>query len=313
MGFLNPANDFRWILPTETDADSPVNEELMSQYRENIEGNTMNRIYTNRRAKVVTRDSDTQLTIEKIDNNDLDWDDGVSSGLQIVFKTGIALGITYRAQNNTELLDTPDTATLTTTDSFATGIGAGDELLIMYVQTGYAHTHDGVDSAPLGAENMINFHSTGAFRIINSDYVLNSDGSGKTGVIVNRTEALNKVFGYIRLVFPSGSSTLYNGAVFRVRLLAGNYYYFDAQGTFQNYTLASNVDGPSMTLSGIPVLNADNELTVNLGRALYSVDLSSAGVPLGAPVKATLIGRRTTGDPDIGNVLSTASYMFTSA
>ena len=151
MGFLSPT-DFRWILPSETDANSPLSEELMSQLRENTEANTMNRIYAGYRAKVVTRDSDTQLTIAKISDDDQDWPANIAAGLLLVFRTGAALSESFAITANTELLDSPDTATITTSGTFPTGLLADDEFVMMYVQTGMAHTHDGVNSAPVGVD-----------------------------------------------------------------------------------------------------------------------------------------------------------------
>jgi len=160
MGFLDPT-DFRWILPTETDANSPLSEELMSQIRENTESNTMNRIYSGYRAQVVTRDSDTQITIEKVDNNDADWATNIAASLVLVFQDGVGLGQDFAVTANTELLDTPDTATVTISGVYPVGLLPGDILLIMYAQTGLAHTHDGIDSAPVGGDKLILSNATG--------------------------------------------------------------------------------------------------------------------------------------------------------
>lgn len=157
MGFLDPNTDFRWILPTETDANSPLSEELLSQVRENIESNTMNRIYSGYRAQVVSRIDGTNLEIEKIDDADPDWPTDIAATLILAFRSGAALGQDFEITANTELLDSPDTATVTIagTPDFPTSILAGDQVLVMYAQTGVAHTHDGIDSAPVGGEKLV--------------------------------------------------------------------------------------------------------------------------------------------------------------
>lgn len=163
MGFLDPTTDFRWILPTETDANSPISEELMSQIRENTESNTLNRIYSGYRAKVVSRDSDTQLTITKINSGDPDWRANIAANLVITFRSGGILGENFEVASNTAL--TTGNATLVITGgTFPAGEpGVDDELLVMYAQTGQAHTHDGLNSAPL-AVKAVAWHLYSPFR-----------------------------------------------------------------------------------------------------------------------------------------------------
>lgn len=313
MAFLDPTSDFRFILPAETDANSPLSEELMSQYRENIEANFMDTKYVNRRFEVVSVDSDTVMTVQKVDSGDPDWSLNEFTGLIVTMQSGLALGNNYKISLNDIL--TTGTATITFTGTTLTGdnIAAGDIGYIMYAFTGYAHTHDGIDSAPIGAENLINQSDRVVQNTNPTTYVLNTDDPNdlSNGVVINRTEATNKVYGYVRFDSGTQNSAAWSGAEIWVRLIGGTYYYYDSNGVFTNYPLPANVDGPIFTLGTIPPVPASNTITANLSKADYSIDLGAAGVPLGAPVRATLMVRRNSGA--IHTDYKAMGYLFTSA
>lgn len=157
MSFLDPTNSFRWVLPTETDANSPITEELMSQSRENTETSILSTINTGLRAKVATGGvGTTTLTIEKIDAGDLDWFANDAQLLTMIIRTGVAIGQPYTVTSNTALVGA-GTATVTVTGAdFATdGIVVGDELMILYNISRAGHTHNGVDSKPIGVSQMV--------------------------------------------------------------------------------------------------------------------------------------------------------------
>ena len=158
MTFLNPAASFRWILPTETDANSPLSEELMSQYRENGEAAQLGIIDSGRKARVTNNGSGSNvLTVEKIVNTDPSWLANELVQLMMVVVTGNAIGLNYVIAANTQLDDLPDTATITVTGANfqADGIVVGDEIKILFRIVNHGHTHDGLNSMPLAVSSLV--------------------------------------------------------------------------------------------------------------------------------------------------------------
>jgi hypothetical protein len=159
---------------TETDANSPISEELMSQIRENLESNTMNRIYSGFRAKVVSRDAYNQLTVTKVDSGDVDWPANITATLIMTFSVGALVGQNFVIASNTALTTGNATVTINTTSpnpSFPAGYPvANDVFLVMYAQTGQAHTHNGIDSAPIGSTQLIYRNSTDRFPPVADSY-----------------------------------------------------------------------------------------------------------------------------------------------
>ena len=268
MGFLSPT-DFRWILPSETDANSPLSEELMSQLRENTEANTMNRIYSGYRAQIVTRDSDTQLTMAKISDDDQDWATNIAVGLILVFRTGAALSESFTITANTQLLDSPDTATITTSGTFPTGLLAGDEFVMMYVQTGRAHTHDGVDSAPIGSD--INIGSAGTAPTIYGGYSEGVDhrvlAANSFGTFFDISTTINTEL--IKAVYVTGQMDLSSSSTDR-----GAAYYRNISGLTslelwlavpaQTHTVATpNGDVVTYTISAYNEDGSQNKFTMD--------------------------------------------------
>lgn len=160
MGYLNPTNDFRWILPSETDANSPLSEELMSQIRNNLEAATMDVKYTGIRFSVDSVDSTSTLTVSKVAPGDRDWLANEFVGLNVTFlQPSTAIGLIYTVVSNTALTGA-GTSTLVlstsgTIDLPNDGVAAGDEGYFMYVNTGVAHTHNGTDSANLAVSTLL--------------------------------------------------------------------------------------------------------------------------------------------------------------
>lgn len=128
----------RTILATETDADSPGSEELLSQIRENWEVFTM-LVFDTGVSGTVTGISGAVLT----DTGNFAGAD-VHNGHTLVITSGTAIGNTYT-------IDDSDTNTLTCTgDNLETdGVDVGDTYKVFYdlkVNT-QGHDHDGVNSA----------------------------------------------------------------------------------------------------------------------------------------------------------------------
>lgn len=259
MGFIDPT-DFRWLLPTETDANSPISEELMSQLRENGENNTLMTIYTGLSAQVVTRDSGIQLTIEKINVGDVDWASGEANALIVTMTSGTAIGQNYTVLNNTALNGGSLTATLTTTDTYSADIIAGDTLKIMYLRTGSAHTHDGIDSPIVGGgrifktydrqDSNTNTPSTPTLRLAGA-------GTPNASIVFTKT--------------PFGASTFFVDSTSFLNSTFGNAY--DSYGAafyFTKTTGASRIYGTiGLTINQT---NWNRDATVNVGFVLFDQD-----------------------------------------
>lgn len=303
MGFLDPTTDFRFILPTETDANSPLSEELMSQYRENIESNLMDTKYSGKRFEIVSVDSDVQLTVQKVDSGDPDWAANELVLLVASMQSGLALGNNYDIATNGELNSVSTTATLTFTGStlLTDGVQAGDVGLIMYSFSGQAHTHDGLDSPAIGAEDIFR---TETGTVSYGRYISQTNEFSTT--VYSRSTAL-RYYAIPTITIPSagrGARDM-NGWEFTMIVKAGTYMYFDDEGNYQTYTIATDVRGDTFTLETGVTDETDGDVSVMLTNSLYYISTQLAGVPINAPVEVALeIVTQPTGyDP----VLSTAN------
>lgn len=311
MGFLDPTTDFRYILPTETDANSALSEELMSQIRENIESNIMDTKYYGSRFEVVSVDSDTEMTITKVDAGDPDWSEDEFTLLLATMRTGFAIGNNYQILSNDPLTTGNATITFTGTTLTADGIVAGDIGLIMYTMTGQAHTHDGLDSPAIGS-NDIWHRDDGAVLWVDNSVTFNSD------IITERfyvTSTANRIFAKFRCYnFASFFfSDELNDWTFRMVAKAGTYNYVDDQGDYKTYTLASDVYGPSLVIgTGDPVPSGLSEVDISIGRDLYALNLLEAGVPIGAPVMVGVhgIGHEVSGASQVSSRCDTYFTLF---
>jgi len=287
MGFLDPNTDFRFILPTETDANSPISEELMSQIRENMESNMMDTKYTGLRFEVVSVDSDTQMTVTKVDSGDDDWAAGQLSLLITSMQTGNALGFNYDIDNNTELNTGTSTITFTGTTLLSDGILAGDIGLIMYSFTGIAHTHDGKNSPAVSAED--NWYES----TYNDTWTAPSTPAYPPALAPEYYSgpAAGRIYCKVRISgwpFSYGSDDL-SGMQIRMVLYASenSFNYVDpVTGDYQSYSLSSDVTGPSLTVGTVP--GGLTQLWMAMDKGLHSLDLVEAGVPSGAPFQPRL-------------------------
>jgi len=277
MGFLDPNTDFRFILPTETDANSPISEELMSQIRENLESNMKDTKYSGLRFEVVSVDSDTQMTVTKVDPGDEGWEAGELALLITSMQTGNALGFNYNINVNTALSTGTATITYTGTTLLSDGILAGDIGLIMYSFTGVAHTHDGINSPAISADDSWHTSVDGG-QWTNPSVVETFDS-----VTYFSGDSVGRVFCKVRMTGLSISSSNLSGMQLRMRIKAGTYEYIEATtGNYATYTIASDYLGPTMTVGTVP--DGLSHLWIPMDKGLYSVDLASAGVPFDAPM-----------------------------
>ena len=139
MGFFSISDAIANILTGQTDADSPVNELLMSVLRKNFEQMLIKTYYTgvsgtltSAPSGAVCTDTGASMTI----------DDHI--GRTVLFTTGSAAGNMYTIDDNDAT-----TFTLTGDDPGGDGVASGDSYMIFYDLLNYTsgHLHDGVDSA----------------------------------------------------------------------------------------------------------------------------------------------------------------------
>lgn len=135
---FNNVNLLRIIQESETDADSPVSEELMSQIRENWEVLTMLMLYTGDSGTATQNPTEETLT-----DSGAAYDADEHNGRSLVIIDGNAAGNVYTID------DTTATTLVCTGDTMLTdGVLSGDAYKIFYnLKNTVAHTHDGVDSS----------------------------------------------------------------------------------------------------------------------------------------------------------------------
>ena len=186
MTFLKPTDDFRWILPTETDSESPLSEELMSQYRENVETSVLGTIGTGKRAIITDNGTGSDvLTLVKSSPADPNWIAGELIGLVLTITSGLGIGLAYTITANTALVGTGSSLiTVAGADFESDGILIGDTILITFVITDHGHTHNGIDSMPLNVRTMfssqvsgITTNIDGAYSTIHTVYYIYTQGT----------------------------------------------------------------------------------------------------------------------------------------
>lgn len=134
------ANALRIILDTETDADSPDNEETYSQMRENLEVLLSLIGYTGD-AGTLTSNPPNNTTGVATDAAG-GFATNEHNGRRLFFITGHAKGNIYTID------DTTGTTLVCAGDNlYADGVRSGDKYRVFYnVERGLAHNHDGVNS-----------------------------------------------------------------------------------------------------------------------------------------------------------------------
>jgi len=133
----------RAILTTETDADSPINEELMSQIRENLEAILILLASTGITGSA-TSDPPNDTTGYLTDTAST-WSNDDHNGRTLLITSGLAKGNMYTIDDtddaNNRLVCTGD-------NLYADGVRSGDTYLILYdvKNNTDGHDHDGVNS-----------------------------------------------------------------------------------------------------------------------------------------------------------------------
>ena len=129
----------RTILSTETDADSDLNEELMSQIRENIEAMIMLMFYTGDDGSC-TSDPSPVTTIHDTDGV---YAVNEYNGCVVVITSGTAKGNFYQIDATTAI-----SLVCTGEDLYADGVRSGDTYKVFFdLKNTHGHAHDGIDSA----------------------------------------------------------------------------------------------------------------------------------------------------------------------
>jgi len=309
MGYLNPTNDFRWILPSETDANSPLSEELMSQIRNNLEAATMDVKFTGHRFEVVSVDSTDTLTIEKVDPGDPDLVANQFNDLTVTFLApSTAIGLVYTVVSSTALVGA-GTATLVLSTSGTInlgndGVNAGDVGYFMYVNTGISHTHNGVDSATLGVSGLLarvgsrtttwassssatsysgrNITAAGDFYVTNTE----SNALFQHGVTIQQRLAMRGIDCYLSIRLANDNSIFSWSSMGTLSL----YLYTIIPGGSNNYTIkddgtllteaASTITGNSITISNTAFDTIPAAYEESIRVKLPTLDISSLGLDI---------------------------------
>lgn len=252
MGYLDPTSDFRWIKPNETDANSPLSEELMSQYRKNIEAMVMDNKASGIRFTVTsvgTSPNENQITVEKVDSGDPDWLANQYENLVVTFaESSLGAGNNFTIDSHTALVGS-GTAVITAvagTNFGGAGVAAGDEGYIFYVLTGRGHTHNGTDSAPLAVSTLL---SSDDEVYQSNDLRLTTSIDTPWRTIIGRN-GMTGVEAFVSLRRPSsnsdGSGTQYNFSGYGTLTI-----YTEVRGTGSSYTASSDNGFQSKTNSAL--------------------------------------------------------------
>jgi len=208
MGFLDPTSDFRWLLPTETDANSPLSEELMSQIRENLETSIMSTIYTGLTGVITNIDNTIPAApVLTITAGSEAWGNNQAAGLRCVFDGTQSIG-EFRTVTSNDAIPASGSGDVTLASALSTNVAVGDSILIMYTITGKGHTHNGTDSAPVGVDVAVG--SLGAVSVTDSDPVVpfgpteSSPGIKTYPIELTLNSAMKSVYfaGYMQLNNP---------------------------------------------------------------------------------------------------------------
>lgn len=153
----------RIIQESETDADSPDSEELLSQIRENWEVSLILNFYTGDSGTATENPTETILT-----DDGAAYDADEHNGRSLVMIDGLAAGNIYTIDDTTAT-----TLTCTGDTLLADGVLSGDAYKIFYnLKNTVAHNHNGVNSS---RSNLCLIH-TGTYT---GD---GTEGQGITGV-----------------------------------------------------------------------------------------------------------------------------------
>lgn len=139
MSFFGYAS-LRMILESETDSDSPLSEELMSQLRENIEVLFLLLFYTGT-SGTLTSDPPNDTTGVATDTGNFSTDE--HNGRTLLMTTGLAIGNLYTIDDTTT-----NTLICTGDNLYADGVRSGDYYIVLYdvKASTVGHNHNGTNS-----------------------------------------------------------------------------------------------------------------------------------------------------------------------
>lgn len=141
MSFWN-VTALRTLLETETDADSPASEELMSQIRENIEALFL--LLFKAASGTATSDPPNDSTGYFYDTA-ANFEDDEHNGRTLLITSGTAKGNIYTIDDTVAASDRVE---CTGDNLYADGVRSGDSYIILYDLTNTSgHDHDGVNSS----------------------------------------------------------------------------------------------------------------------------------------------------------------------
>ena len=174
----------RTILSTETDADSDLNEELMSQIRENIEAMIMLMFYTGDDGSLTADPPNS--TVGTITDSAGGYAPGQYNGCVVVITSGTAEGNIYQID------DTTATTLVCTGDNlYSDGVRSGDTYKVFFdLKNTHGHAHDGIDSAEVElADNQVVIakmadHSVGEDELVHGS--VTSDQLATNSVTTNK-------------------------------------------------------------------------------------------------------------------------------
>jgi len=147
----------RAILTTETDADSPLSEELMSQIRENLEALLILLAGTNITGSATANPPNN--TTGYLTDYASAWTDDLHNGRTLLMTSGLAIGNMYTIDDT---VASADRLVCTGDNLYADGVRYGDTYLILYdVKSNLdGHDHDGVNSKNINTVD--SFYNTGS-------------------------------------------------------------------------------------------------------------------------------------------------------
>ena len=133
----------RAILDTETDTDSPLSEELMSQMRENLEALLILLAGTNITGSATSNPPND--TTGWLTDTASAWTDDLHNGRTLLMTSGLAIGNMYTIDDT---VASTDRLVCTGDNLYSDGVRSGNTYLILYdVKANLTgHDHDGINS-----------------------------------------------------------------------------------------------------------------------------------------------------------------------
>ena len=139
---FDSVSKLRMILDTETDYDSPVSEELVSQVRENFESMLL-LLFESGSSGSATADPSNDAT-GNFEDSGKAWTDDEHNGRVLLITSGSAKGNFYTIDDTG---GAGTTVCCTGDNLYSDGVRSGDGYQILYnVKSPEGHSHDGIDS-----------------------------------------------------------------------------------------------------------------------------------------------------------------------